>query len=115
MIATDGFQRQKNAKQLASYAGVVPFEHSSGSSIRGKSRVSHLARKDIKAALHMCVVGMLRMKHPLRDYYERKVAEGKHVLSVLNAMKNKLLHCIYACVRDGQFYEKNYAHSLQKP
>ena len=43
MIATKGFASFKNARQFACCAGVAPFEYTSGTSIRGNNRVSHLA------------------------------------------------------------------------
>jgi transposase len=109
---TNGFQTTYQVKELASYVGVVPFPYSSGSSIRGRSRTSPLARRDIKELLHMCAVGSLRGDNVFRRYYDRKVKEGKHPLSVINAIKNKLLHCIWACVRDMKCFDKNYQHQL---
>ena len=91
---------------------MVPFEHSSGKSVRGKSRVSHFAHKDLKTLLHMCAVGCISRKGELRDYYERKLAQGKNKMSVLNAIRNKIVHRIFAVVRDNTMYQKNYQYSL---
>ncbi|ACE06592.1 hypothetical protein Aasi_1271 [Candidatus Amoebophilus asiaticus 5a2] len=56
MIYTHNFKRFDNAKQLACYAGVAPFEYSSGSSIRGRTKVHPMANKTLKTSLHMnCV------------------------------------------------------------
>lgn len=54
----------------------------------------------------------IRANGELRDYYQRKVDEGKNKMLVLNAVRNKIIHRIYAVVRRGQKYEKNYTPML---
>lgn len=112
LIRTNEFQDFKESKKFCCTAGIAPFEHSSGKSIRGKTRVSHLAHKDLKTLLHMCAVGAISRKGELRDYYLRKVAQGKNKMLVLNAVRNKLVGRIFAVVRDGVMYQKNYQYNL---
>jgi hypothetical protein len=45
-------------------------------------------------------------------YYKRKVDEGKNKMLVINAVRNKLVQRIFACVNDNRLYEKNYQYSL---
>lgn len=111
-IATNGFKHIREAKKFACYCGVAPFEHSSGSSIRGRTRVSKMANKRIKKLLHMAAMSAVNMNGELRDFYLRKVAQGKSKMAMLNAIRNKLIHRIFACVRDGRKYEKSYVHML---
>lgn len=112
LITTNEFKNFTDAKKYACYAGVVPFQHQSGTSIRGKSRVSHLANKTVKTLLHMSALSAIRNCEELRDYYQRKVAEGKNKMSVINAVRNKLILRIFAVVRKNQKYEKNYNYAL---
>lgn len=91
LIVSNEFQGIKPSKWCACYAGVAPFEYSSGSSIRGRSRVSPLANKRLKWLLHMGALWSVRLSGDLRQYYDRKVAEGKPKMLVLNALRNKLL------------------------
>ena len=112
IVATNEFQHVKNGRKLACYSGVVPFEHQSGTSVRGRSRVSHLANKTLKSLLYMGVLSAIQNSDELRAYYQRKVAEGKSKLSVINAIKNKQILRIYACIRDNRIYEKNYTLKL---
>ena len=112
LIVSRGFTRFDSAKKLACYCGVAPFEHTSGKSIRGKTRTSNFANKAIKSLLHMCARSVIRVKGELRDFYERKIAEGKEKMVALNAVQNKLIHRIVALVRDDRFYENNYRHEL---
>src|SRR5690606_36505633 len=88
-------------------AGVAPFEHSSGKSIRGKTRVSHMADKSIKTLFHLAAMAVLNRKSSeLKDYYERKIAAGKNKMSVLNAIRNKIIQRIFAVVQRGAPYQK---------
>jgi len=106
IITTNEFKDIKEAKKFACYAGIAPFEHSSGSSVRGKERVSHLANKKMKHILHMAAISTLRMKGDLRNYYDRKVKEGKNKMSVLNAIRNKIVLRIFAVINQDKFYSK---------
>jgi transposase len=111
IIHTNEFKMFSNVRQLACYCGVVPFEYTSGKSVRGKPRVSHLANKKLKANLHMGALTAVKLDQDIKTYYERKVAEGKNKMSVLNAVRNKLLHRIFAVVTRGIPYEKNNYHN----
>ncbi len=106
------FKDFTEAKRYACYAGVVPFQHRSGTSSRGKDRVSHLANKTVKTLLHMSALSAINHCEELRDYYQRKVAEGKNKMSVINAVRNKLVLRIFAVVGNNQKYDKNYDYSL---
>ena len=112
LIATNEMQTICDPKKLACHAGVAPFEYRSGSSIRGKTRVSHQARKRLKSLLHMGTMSAIQMKGDLQDYYRRKLGEGKHTMLVLNAVRNKLIHRVCAVVRRGEKYDKFYTPSF---
>ncbi|MDR0668039.1 MAG: IS110 family transposase, partial [Prevotellaceae bacterium] len=69
--------------------------------------------KSIKALLHMAaLIVSTRMKGELHDYYERKVAEGKNKMLILNAVRAKLVYRMFAVIKNDVPYEKNYAFSL---
>lgn len=104
LVFTDGFERFGSAKQLACYAGVAPFRHESGSSIRGRTKVHRMANKTLKKTLHLCAVSSVRHSPEMRQYYDRKVAEGKNKMLVLNSIRNKIVGRVFACVRDGREY-----------
>lgn len=112
IVKTNEFKSFDNAKKIACTAGIAPFEHTSGSSVRGKTRVSHRAHKDLKTALHLAALGAVRSKGVVQDYYVRKVAEGKNKMLVLNAVRNKLVHLVFAVIRDNTMYQKNYQYGV---
>jgi len=104
IIHTNGFAILKDARKLACYCGVAPFEYSSGTSVRGKTKVHYMANKKLKCNLHMASLTAVKLDVDLKKYYERKVAEGKNKMSVLNAVKNKLLTRVVACVNNQKEY-----------
>ncbi len=112
VTTTNEFKLFKCPRKYACYAGVAPFEHSSGSSIRGGTKVSHLANKQVKKLLHLSAMSAVSKKGELADYYHRKVEAGKKKMSVLNAVRNKLIHRVFACVRENRKYEKSYINVL---
>jgi len=112
IITTNEFKDITSAKKFACYSGIAPFEHQSGTSIRGKTRVSHLGNKTLKTLLHMAALVAASYNQEIKAYYQRKVAEGKNKMSVLNAIRNKLVLRIFSCVNQNKMYEKNYQYSL---
>jgi len=105
-IHTNFFTRCKNPKQLACYCGVVPFEHTSGSSIRKKPKVHHMANKKLKKQLYLCALSALNYDPEIKAYYNRKVNEGKPKMLVINNIKNKLIQRVCAVIRKQQPYVK---------
>jgi len=105
LVYTQGFTRMDDPRKLACYCGVAPFEYRSGTSVMGRTGVSKFANKELKHFLHMAAINSVRFNEELKLYYERKVGEGKSKMSVINAVRNKLLHQIVAVVKRGTPYE----------
>ncbi len=112
IIYTNEFIGIPTARKFACYSGIAPYEWTSGTSVKGKSKVSHIARKELKSSMHIAAMGLLKSHQDssLYKYYERKVAEDKNKMNVLNALRNKLVHRIYACVRDDMPYRENVSN-----
>lgn len=109
MIAcTDGFTRFENWRKFASYCGTAPFPNSSGISIRGRTKVSNLANKKIKSLLDLCAKSAIQSNQEMKQYYQRRIDEGKSKMSTINIIRNKLLSRIFAVVKR----ETNYVNTL---
>jgi len=104
MIYTNGFTEMNDVRALACYCGVAPFGYDSGSSIKRKPKVHFMANKKLKCNLHMAALAAVKVDTDLKHYYERKVAEGKNKMSVLNAIRNKLLARVLSCVNNKRYY-----------
>ena len=107
LALTDAFSRFSSPRALACHCGVAPFEHSSGSSVRGKTRTSPKANTWLKSLLHMGAIVAMRNDPGLAAYYKRKVEQGKPKLSVINAIRAKLIHRVFAVLRKGEPYNPN--------
>ena len=112
ILKTNEFKNIKDPRKLACYAGVAPFEHSSGTSVRGRTRVSYFADKTLKKILHMAAMRVIQLEGELREYYIRKVQQGKNKMSVINALRNKIIHRIMAVIREQKPYQKNFKNHL---
>jgi transposase len=108
IVCTNEFKLFSGHRQFACYSGIAPFEYRSGSSIKGRTKVSHMANKKMKRYLHMASLTGIKLDEGLKAYYNRKVEEGKNKMSVLNAIRNKLLARVFAVVNRGFAYQKNY-------
>lgn len=99
LITTNGFTAFENARKFACYAGVAPFEYSSGSSVRGRTRVNHMADKKMKSLLSMCALTAIKHDPQLKAYYKKKKNEGKNSMLVLNNIKNKIISRVFCVVK----------------
>ena len=99
LMVTKGFTAFTSGRKFACYSGVAPFEHSSGTSVKGKTRVSHLADKKMKSLLHLVSLTAIKYDAELKEYYTRKKAEGKHTMLVLNNIKCKIVYRIFAVIQ----------------
>ena len=111
MIAiTGGFTRFQNARQFCSFAGLTPYRYDSGTSVRSKAKISKRSNQTMKALLHMSAVNVAtRMKESeYKEYYERKLKEGKHVMCIMNVIRAKLVHRMFSVIRRDSEYTRQY-------
>lgn len=101
LIHTNNFKAFETARQYACYLGIAPFDHTSGTSIKGRPQVSHVGAKLLKADLSQAAKSAVVWDKELKSYYERKIKEGKEYGVVLNAVKFKLVCRMFAVVRRG--------------
>lgn len=90
--------------QFTNFPGLLKkCEHLPGKTT--KPGVSPFANRKLKKLLHLCALtAAIRFNEDIKQYYERKHLEGKNKMSVINAVRNKLLHRIFAVVRDERLY-----------
>lgn len=115
MIAiTGGFTRFQNARQFCSFAGLTPYKYDSGTSVRSKAKISKRANQTMKALLHLAAVGAAtHMKESeYRDYFDRKIKDGKHVMCILNVVRAKIVHRMFSVIRRDTEYTKTYKPSV---
>ncbi|WP_231372780.1 transposase [Aureivirga sp. CE67] len=99
LIFTDNFTKFESSRKFASYCGIAPFPHISGSSVRGKNKVSHLANKSIKSILNMCAINAIQYNPEIKAFYERRIKKGKNKMSTINIIRNKLISRMFAIIK----------------
>ncbi len=108
ILTTKCFEAFDNWRQLACYAGVAPFEYSSGSSVKGRTRVNHFADKKMKSLLNMCALSFKKYDKEIAEYYLKKIDEGKNPMLVMNNIRCKILSRVFATINRGSKYVNIY-------
>jgi transposase len=104
---TENFTCFPDGRTYAVYVGVIPFDHSSGISIRGKKRVSKLANKELKSELTQAAKSAMQWDKEISEYAQRKLKQ-KEWGKVVNIVKFKLILRMFAVVKRGSKYVENY-------
>jgi transposase len=108
IIKTSNFTRFANARKFACFCGTAPFEHSSGTSIKRKARISHLADKQMKTLLDLSAKTAIQYDKELREYYLRRTEAGKSKMSTINVVRNKILYRMFAVIKRQTPFSENY-------
>jgi transposase len=104
IACTSCFSKFDNWRKFASYCGIAPFPYQSGTSIKGRAKVSHLANKKLKSILTMCAITAIQHNPEMKAYYQKRVLQGKNKMSTINIIKNKLIARVFAAVKRGTPY-----------
>ncbi len=111
LVTTNNFTGFENSRKYACYAGIAPFDNTSGK-YKGKTKVSHLANKRMKALLSNGANSACKWDPELRVYYDRKIQEGKKHNLVINSIKCKLVNRVFAVVKRQTPYVNIYQQNF---
>ena len=114
VVITDGFERFNSASELCSYSGLTPMIRQSGSSVKGRPRISKIGNKKLRNLLFMCSFNACKYNKACKELYERIVAKGKSKKLALIAVCNKLLKQSFAIAKSGLIYDETYRSTLVK-
>lgn len=109
LLFADGFASYTNHRQLIAKAGLSPREHTSGTSIRGKVRITKMGGSLIRSKLYICSFSAKRANVACKALYDRLVAKGKNGKVALIAVCNKLLKQAFAIIKSGVPYQADFA------
>ena len=112
IVVTDGFKKFESASQLRSYVGITPTIRQSGSSVRGRSRISKVGNKKLRNLLFLCAFSACKHNTACKAIYERIVNKGKSKKLALIAVANKLLKQAFAIAKSGIPYDENFVSKL---
>ena len=103
IVVTQNFTILNNSRKLSRYGGMSPEKNESGV-VKRRERVSPIGNKKLKSLLSNCVGTNLKYDIETKEYYQRKLAEGKATGIVINNLKNKIMHRVCAVVNRGTPY-----------
>lgn len=97
--------RFENAREVAAYAGVVPSHHESGTSVRGRPRMSKVGNARLRRALYFPAMSALRCNSAIKAFGDRLKERGKEKMVVIGAAMRKLLHICYGVLKSGRAFD----------
>lgn len=97
----------RNARQLAAYAGLTPKHRLSGSSLKGKSRISKIGSGILRKALYFPAVAAKRHNPVIKLFCEKLDEKGKNIMAIICAAMRKLIHIIYGVLKSKKPFDKN--------
>ena len=97
-----------SAKQVAAYAGLSVAQHRSGTSIRGRARLSKRGNHQLRKALFFPAMVAMRCNPIIHAFALRLRAAGKREMVILGAAMRKLLHLVFGVLRSGKPFNANY-------
>ena len=98
---THNFTRFSTWRKFACYSGIAPFDHQSGTSVKGRTQVSSIANKEMKRILHLAAICAIHTDAEMTEYYSRRQNEGKHKMTIINIVRNKIVSRVFAIVKRG--------------
>ena len=114
VVLTDGFNRFESSSQLCSFCGLTPVIRQSGSSIKGRVRISKIGNSKLRNLLFMCSFTACKCNKSCKEIYDRITEKGKSKKLALIAVCNKLLRQAFAIAKSGVEYNKEYRSAMPK-
>jgi len=105
---TNGFELIRNKRQLTSYAGLDVREKQSGTSIKGKPRISKKGNRHLRKAMHLPALAAIRHEKKFKAVFVRLVSKHGIKMKAAVAVQRKLLEMIYTIYSKNTAYDKNY-------
>ena len=105
---TNGFDLIRNKRQLTSYAGLDVKEKQSGTSVKGKPRISKKGNKYLRKAMHMPALAAIRSDQRFKAIFARIVSKHGIKMKAAVAVQRKLLEMVYTLYKNHTVYDKTY-------
>ena len=114
VVLTDGFNRFESSSQLCSFCGLTPVIRQSGTSVKGRARISKIGNSKLRNLLFMCSFTACKCNPACAALYNRITQKGKSKKLALIAVCNKLLRQSFAIAKSGVEYNKEYRSAMPK-
>ncbi len=107
------FSQYRSARQVAAFAGLVPRERQSGSSVKGRVRLSKIGNARLRKALYFPAVTALRCSPFFQQWAEGLRQRGKSKMAVIGAAMRKLIHLAYGVLKTGRPFDPEWAQKAK--
>jgi transposase len=108
LAETNGFELIRNKSQLASYAGLDVKEKQSGTSVKGKPRISKKGNRNLRKSMHLPALTAVKWDENFREIYARLISKHGIKMKALVAIQRKILELIYVLFKNETVYNKEY-------
>jgi len=108
LIMTECGRKELNYRNVASYVGISPWDHESGTSVSNRPRSKKNGPGQVRKLLYLAAMSLREHNDHFREYFERKIAEGKTGRLIINNIANRLLKIIFGILRTKRPYIKGY-------
>jgi transposase len=108
LAETNGFNIIRNKRQLTSYAGLDVKEKQSGTSVKGKPRISKKGNRHLRKAMHLPALAAIQHDDRFKAIFIRLVSKHGIKMKAVVAVQRKLLEMMYTLYKTGTAYDKNY-------
>ena len=98
--------------RLPLFSGLTPIIRESGSSVKGRPRISKMGNTKLRNLLFLCSFNACKYNKSYKAIYDRIVAKGKRKLALITVC-NKLLKQAFAIAKSGLIYDETYRSTLK--
>jgi len=104
--------RVPSAQAAAAYAGLSPREFRSGSSVRGRTRLSKAGNARLRKALYLPTLTAIRFNPLLKGFFDRLVAAGKPRMQAVGACLRKLVMVCYGVLKNRTPFDPDWTSRI---
>lgn len=108
VLAYVAFERFKSAKEVAAFIGVNPRQRTSGTSIKGRTRLSKTGNAYLRKSLYMPSIAAIRFNSTIKRFAEQLTKNGKTKMVIIGAVMRKLVHVMYGVLKSKQAFDPAY-------
>ena len=114
LAETNGFDLIRNKRQLTSYAGLDIKDHQSGTSVKGKPKISKRGNRFLRKAMHLPALAAIRHDERFKALFVRLVSKHGIKMKAAVAVQRKLLEMTYTIFKSNTKYDKQYLQHEQE-
>jgi transposase len=105
---TGSFKDISSYRTLSAFLGICPYQHKSGATVYRQPHTRKFGPTYARKLLMLAACSVSTHNRPFREYYLRKIAEGKAKRLILNNISNKIIKIACALIKNNKSYLQNY-------